>query len=433
MFFDIVSAFRSRRMMMFVMTTLVIPSLTLSDDPCTVQEIEVNKDPVMKTYVNYTFVGPTNCSSLRCNGPISTVSVISCQDTGRQLYSFSIQKNKRSGLKCVKNRGCVRLKCGSISSDPVHVEGIVRNISISNPFFRSSKTLEMNFASYEQVKDWNIVVKDEAGKLLALKVTRGTADQHVIHSNYVLGKTYTLLVFPVLKKPDSDCKIRFTKKIIFSETTNTHKGEKPAGPNQLKISLAIVFLLVVVAISCLVWRRNTRIQRRPDFNAQVELLPSMDVLLVHTNESSELRDRIGNLTKTLQENRKKVSDIYSDGDCRMRHDPQAWLFSKMHSEVWLVLVFTRALGELYAYLAANPDFVEPHKILHRPPHAYDGNLVTVLKFLLDQQDESRWLTVRFDDLEAEEAFVDCGPHVLIGARVFGIPTHEKDLLQTLNA
>ncbi|XP_037787531.1 uncharacterized protein LOC119583097 [Penaeus monodon] len=227
MVFDITSAFRSTRMM-FLMTTLVIPSLTLSGDPCTVQEFEVYKEPVMKTYVNYTFIGPANCSSLRCNGPISTVSVISCHDTGLQLYSFPILRNRRSGLKCIKDGGCVRLRCGSTTSAPVHVSGIVRNISISKPFFRNNKTLEMNFPSYEQVNDWEIYVKDEAGKVLKPKVTRGTADQHVIHSNFVLGKTYTLLVFPILNEPDDNCKIRFTKKIVFNETINTYKDEKPA-------------------------------------------------------------------------------------------------------------------------------------------------------------------------------------------------------------
>nr|XP_027238378.1 uncharacterized protein LOC113829404 [Penaeus vannamei] len=122
-------------MLMFVITALAFPTLTLSGNPCTVQELRVNAEPVMKTYINYTFIGPANCSSLRCSGPVSSASIITCEDTSRQLYSFTIQGNRRTGLKCVKSRGCVRLKCGPLASSPVHVSGVVRNITISRPFF----------------------------------------------------------------------------------------------------------------------------------------------------------------------------------------------------------------------------------------------------------------------------------------------------------
>lgn len=291
----------------------------------------------------------------------------------------------------------------------------------------------MNIASYEQVKDWDIRVEDESGLILERNITRGSADQHVVHSNYVLGKTYTFLFFPVLKEPDGDCKIRFTKKILFNETTDTFKQEKPPDRSQLKISLAVASLCVALLLSCFVWKRSRRVRRRPNLEAQVEIAPSLDVLLVHTNESLGLRDRIRDLTGTLQKNGKKVFDIFSERDPTVRQDPQAWLFGKILSNAWVVFVLTRKMGELYDHLDAHPEFVEPHEILRRIPHAYDVNLVTVLRFFLDQQDDSRWLTVRFDELEAEDSIVGSGPRFLTGGRLFRLPAHEEELLQTLDA
>ncbi|XP_069988524.1 uncharacterized protein [Penaeus vannamei] len=292
----------------------------------------------------------------------------------------------------------------------------------------------MNIASYEQVKDWDIRVEDESGLILERNITRGSADQHVVHSNYVLGKTYTFLFFPVLKEPDGDCKIRFTKNIFFNETTDTFKQENPPDRSrQLKISLAVASLCVALLLSRFVWKRSRRVRRRPNLEAQAEVAPSLDVLLVHTNESLGLRARIRDLTGTLQKNGKKVFDIFSERDPTVRQDPQAWLFGKILSNAWVVFVLTRKMGELYDHLDAHPEFVEPHEILRRTPHAYDGNLVTVLRFFLDQQDDSRWLTVRFDELEAEDSIVGSGPRFLTGGRLFLLPAHEEELLQTLDA
>ncbi|XP_042885101.1 uncharacterized protein LOC122261497 [Penaeus japonicus] len=420
-------------MALYVMIAMVSSALAISGEPCIVQEVKVNSEPVMRTYVNYTFVGPSNCTPLRCDGRISGVIISPCENMGRQLYSFAIQKNERSGLKCVKSKGCVKLRCGNITSAPVYVHGLITNISISKPYFRSNKTLHLSIASYEQVKDWRILIQDENGRLLDRRVTRGSADQHIIHSNYTFGKIYTLLVYPILHKPDNDCMKRFSKKIIFNETISAHTEEPPRDSYSLKISLAVTLVFLVLAVACLAWRRNSRVHRRPPaLDGQFDLLPSPNVMLVHTNESPELRARIEGLTETLQNHGTKVFDIYCERDHTMKHDPQAWLFSRITKDDLFVLVLTRGLGDVYQHLAKKPDFIEPHKILRRMPHAYDGNLITILKFLLDRQDDSRWVTIRFDDLEAEESSVESGPPELIGARLYKLPAHEKNLLNILN-
>ncbi|ROT84076.1 hypothetical protein C7M84_022740 [Penaeus vannamei] len=197
---------------------------------------------------------------------------------------------------------------------------------------------------------------------------------------------------------------------------------------QLKISLAVASPCVALLLSRFVWKATESSKPRRRWRPL-----TLDVLLVHTNESLGLRDRIRDLTGTLQKNGKKVFDIFSERDPTVRQDPQAWLFGKILSNAWVVFVLTRKMGELYDHLDAHPEFVEPHEILRRIPHAYDGNLVTVLRFFLDQQDDSRRLIVRFDELEAEDSIVGSGPRFLTGGRLFRLPAHEEELLQTLDA